>query len=73
MIQKFNDKNLRRFFEDGETKGIEQSLIPSLAGRLDALHAATVATDLNLPGFDFHQLKGDRRGTWSERSAATGV
>ncbi len=24
-----------------------------------------VMSDLNLPGFRLHQLKGDRRGTWA--------
>jgi proteic killer suppression protein len=65
MIRNFKNKNLKRFFEDGETKGIEQSLTSRLARRLDALDAVTAATDLDLPGFDLHQLKGDRRGTWS--------
>jgi proteic killer suppression protein len=65
MIRTFKSKNLKRFFENGNAKGIEQSLISRLARRLDALDAATAAADLDLPGFDLHQLKGDRRGTWS--------
>jgi proteic killer suppression protein len=51
--------------EDGQAKGIEQNLIPRLTRRLDNLNAAIAATDLDLPGFDLHQLKGERRGTWS--------
>lgn len=65
MIKTFKNRNLRKFFEDGETKGIEQSLTLRLARRLDALNVATTAADLDIPGFDLHQLKGDRRGTWS--------
>jgi toxin HigB-1 len=32
---------------------------------LDALDAAKVVQDLNLPGFDLHELKGNRRGSWA--------
>ena len=65
MIRTFKNKKLRRLFEDDQAKGIEQGLVPRLKRRLDALDAATAAADLDLPGFDLHQLKGDRRGTWS--------
>ncbi|HEX8503709.1 MAG TPA: type II toxin-antitoxin system RelE/ParE family toxin [Pyrinomonadaceae bacterium] len=65
MIRNFKNKNLRRLFEDGQAKGIEQNLVLRLERRLDALNAATAATDLDIPGFDLHQLKGERRGTWS--------
>jgi len=30
--------------------------------RLNALHRAKELRDLDLPGFGFHSLKGDRRG-----------
>jgi proteic killer suppression protein len=65
MIRTFKNRNLKKLFEDGQAKGIEQSLISRLERRLDALDAATAPTDLDLPGFDLHQLKGERRGTWS--------
>jgi proteic killer suppression protein len=65
MIRSFKSKNLRRLFEDGQAKGIEQSLVKRLERVLDALDAAPAVTDLGLPGFDLHQLKGDRKGTWS--------
>lgn len=65
MIRTFKSKTLRKFFEDGQTRGIEQALVGRLERRLDALDAATAATDLDLPGFGLHQLKGERRGEWS--------
>lgn len=64
MIRTFKNKNLRSLFEDGQEKGIEQNLAPRPARRLDAPDAATAAADLNLPGFDLHQLTGERRGAW---------
>ena len=33
--------------------------------RLDFIDAARDVKDLNIPGFDLHELKGDRKGTWS--------
>lgn len=32
---------------------------------LDRLDAATKPEDMNVPGFDFHQLKGKRKGTYA--------
>jgi proteic killer suppression protein len=32
---------------------------------LDRLDAATVVTDMNIPGWNFHGLKGNRKGEWS--------
>lgn len=33
--------------------------------QLDVLDAASKVTDMNLPGWRFHQLKGSRSGTWA--------
>lgn len=33
--------------------------------RLDAMDAAADVSELNVPGWDLHELKGDRKGTWS--------
>ena len=32
---------------------------------LDALDAAAHPLDLRSPGFNLHELKGDRKGTWA--------
>jgi addiction module HigA family antidote len=32
---------------------------------LSALHVAERPADLDIPGFDFHELKGDRKGTFA--------
>jgi proteic killer suppression protein len=65
MIRDFKSRALRKLFSDGDTRSVETALIPRLLRRLDALNAAADVSDLNLPGFELHQLKGDRRGTWS--------
>ena len=32
---------------------------------LGRLSASVAPQDMNLPGLDLHQLKGDRKGTWA--------
>jgi toxin HigB-1 len=65
MIKTWLHKGLKDFFETGSKKGIPPELAQRIRIRLDALDAATVITDLNLPGFNLHELKGKRKGTWS--------
>jgi toxin HigB-1 len=65
MIKTWLHKGLKDFFETGGKKGIPPELAQRIRIRLDALDAATVITDLNLPGFNLHELKGKRKGTWS--------
>jgi toxin HigB-1 len=33
--------------------------------QLAALHAAIEVSDLDIPGYRLHELKGDRKSTWS--------
>lgn len=64
-IESISHKGLRRFFETGNPKGLVGD-----AGRLRKMLAfINSAEDLQelatLPNYGFHQLSGDRRGTWS--------
>lgn len=65
MIKTFCHKGLKRLFEQGKASGVSTDLVPRVIRRLDAIDAATAITDLALPGFDLHALKGERAGTWS--------
>ncbi len=65
MIQTFKNKRLQTLFARGNARGISADLAARLLRRLDVLNAATTIVDLNLPGYRLHQLKGNRRGTWS--------
>lgn len=57
-IKTFRSKELGNLWAGARTK-IDARMHSRIARRLDALDAATKAEDLNLPGFDFHALKGD--------------
>lgn len=65
MIQTFKDKRLKALFEKGSSRGIPANLLDRLLRRLDVIEAATIIAEMNLPGYRLHQLKGDRKGTWS--------
>lgn len=65
MIKTFAHKGLERYFRHGDKAGLSAQHLPRLARMLDRLDAAADATDMDLPGWKFHRLKGDRRDTWS--------
>jgi proteic killer suppression protein len=44
---------------------VPAQLAEKLTRRLDALDSANEISDLMLPGFNLHELKGDRKGIWS--------
>ena len=49
----------------GTSKGIDPKSLTKIKRILSALHAATKPEDLNLPGFEFHELKGNRKGEYA--------
>ncbi|MFC2170967.1 type II toxin-antitoxin system RelE/ParE family toxin [Calditrichota bacterium] len=65
MIQSFKHKGLQRFFETGSTAGIQSVHKQKLRMRLTALDTAATISDINLPGFRLHPLKGKLRGLWA--------
>jgi proteic killer suppression protein len=60
MIKSFIHKGLQKFYENGTTKGIQFEHSKKIKMRLIALDTATKIEDLELPGFNLHQLKGSR-------------
>jgi proteic killer suppression protein len=65
MIKTFVHKGLKDFFETGSTKGIPAKHANKINGRLTIIDNAIVIEDIDLPGFDLHELKGNRKGTWA--------
>lgn len=57
MIRSFRHKQLCALWEVGRSR-IDARLHDRILRRLDALDAATGPEDMNLPGFDFHMLRG---------------
>jgi proteic killer suppression protein len=65
VIQSFRHKGLKRLFEDGEARGIRPDYVERIENILAVLNRVPQPTDMNLPGFRLHRLKGDRKDFWS--------
>lgn len=65
MIKRFRHKGLARFFETGDTRGINAQHANWLRILLTSLNSAETPADMNLPGYRLHQLKGERKGQWA--------
>ena len=65
MIKSFKHRGLARFFAAGNFKGIPARSADRIERMLDVLDACATPTDMALPGFKYHELKGDRKGTYS--------
>ncbi len=57
MIKSIRNKQLESLWTQGKSK-IDARLHKRILRRLDTLDAAAEPEDLNLPGFNFHQLRG---------------
>jgi len=58
MIRSFKSKALAELWAKGTTKGIDVRMHGRIERRLDALDSAAKPEEMDLPGFDFHALKG---------------
>ena len=65
MIRSFKHKGLQELFERGRSKKITSDFIPRLLRQMDAINQAVSAEELNFPGYDLHQLKGDSSSVWA--------
>ena len=65
MIVVFRHRGLKELFEDGKTRKIDKSKHSRIIRRLDAMNRAKVPTDMHVPGFDFHPLKGSNPTRYS--------
>jgi proteic killer suppression protein len=65
MIKSFEHKGLEAFFYKGTVKGIQAQHADKLRYRLDRLNNAGDIKDMDFPGYDLHQLKGNLKGVWS--------
>jgi proteic killer suppression protein len=58
VIKTFRSKALAELWAKGRTVKIDAKMRKRVLIRLDRLNAATAPAQMNLPGFDFHALKG---------------
>ncbi len=65
MIKSFIHKGLEKFFLKGSKAGIQARHENRIRLILAQLNQAKVVEDINIPFLYLHELKGDRKGTWS--------
>ena len=58
MIRSFKSKPLAELWEKGRTSKIDAKMHERVVRRLDRLDAAAGPQEMNIPGFDFHALRG---------------
>ena len=62
VIVSFRHAGLRELFETGTSRKVQPDLHKRCRRAMDALHAATALSDLHMPGWSVHPLKGNREG-----------
>ena len=65
MIISIRSKPLKRFWERNDVSKLPPDRVARIAIILDRLDAGVRAEDLNLPGFQFHQLSGASKGRYA--------
>ncbi|WP_299999202.1 type II toxin-antitoxin system RelE/ParE family toxin [uncultured Cedecea sp.] len=65
MIKSFRHKGLKNFFLKDDSSGIEQKLIARIRTRFTVIDAADGIDGIDMPGYNLHQLKEERKNIWS--------
>lgn len=65
MIKSFRHRGLKRLFERDDPSGVRADQAGRVRDVLAHLDAATKPSDMDLPGYRLHPLKGDLKGFWS--------
>ena len=67
MIKDFLHSGLEDFYRSGSKAGIQPAHASKLRRQLTLLDASVAASDMNVPGWRLHPLKGELKGHWSVR------
>ncbi len=65
MIKKIRHKGLKKLFKTGIVAGIQPQQELRLRRILALLETADSIEDMDLPGLNLHELKGNRKGTFA--------
>ena len=65
MIRSFRHRGLRRLYERDDPRRIAADQLARITLALADLDAAGYPSDLDVPGYRLHTLRGNRRGLWS--------
>jgi proteic killer suppression protein len=65
MVRSIRHKGLQRLYEEDDPRGVNREHAEKLRDILARLDAAGAVTDMDLPGFRLHPLKGELKGFWA--------
>ena len=65
MIKSFKHDGLSRFFDTGTKAGIQPKHAKKLELQLDTLNAAVLISDMDVPAWRLHPLKGELKDHWT--------
>lgn len=65
MIKNFKHKGLEQFFTKDIRKALDAKDLSKITRILDRLDTAIAVKDMDIIGWDLHELKGNRKGVWS--------
>ena len=65
MILHFRHRGLRSLYEKDDRRYLPPEYVAKIERILARLDEATIPSDMDLPGFRLHPLKGDRGGYWA--------
>ena len=65
MIRTFKHKGLERFFTKGDHRGIPVQSAARIERMLDRLDTSVKPSDMDVPAYRFHPLKGTRAGEFA--------
>ena len=65
MVRTFRHKGLKRLFENDDPGGVRADQVRRIRDVLAHLDEARHPSDLALPGYRLHPLRGERKGHWS--------
>ena len=65
MIRSFRHKGLKRFAETGDTSKLSVRNVSRVQRVIASLNSAKSPEDMDVPGWRFHALRGDRAGRYA--------
>ena len=65
MLKSFKHKGLEQFFIKDNKKMLDAKDLAKITRILDRLDTAVLVKDMDIPGWDLDELKGNRKGVWS--------
>ena len=70
MIGSFRSRELKRLWTKNDGSSLPAASRSRIEMILDRLDASAAPSDMNLPGLDFHHLKGDNKGRFAVKVSA---